>query len=850
MAAQSSLFDKPKTSSRQGSNGHKIVIIDGHALAFRSYYAIRELSNSQGQSTNAVFGFIRSLLRILAEEGEHDATVVTFDAAAKTFRHEQYKDYKAGRAPMPEDLPWQIDEIKELVRLLGLYQLEVAGLEADDLIGTIAKGCEALGYHVEIVTSDRDAYQLISDRVCVRGLDKTERLGPQEVFDKYGVTVEQWTDYRALTGDSSDNIPGARGIGPKSAQKLLASYGSLDTILAELDSVEPAAYAQKIRDSLDDVKFSRELSRIVTDADIAIDPGNWAKRAMDSEALKAKLQALEFSSIARELGLGNRPVQQYELRDWAERPEAVCVAYQISDSNPLLANLSSLAVTDGVAVAVATPQQGLDYLREQDSIAACDAKTLAVFAHKQGIKVVPGNDPLLMAYVLDPGASSPEVVARRYGDGDWTDDIAQRATLTAQLLTELPQRFASKQKQLYEDLEKPLQAVLMDMELAGVQLDTQLLKAQSEMLGQQLAELESKVRDIAENPILNLNSRDQLAELLFDKLRLQTGKKTTTGKRSTAVSTLEPLREAHPVVAMILDYRELSKLKSTYLDPLPRLVHPETGRLHTTFNQTTVATGRLSSTNPNLQNIPIRTPIGREIRRAFIAAEGKCLLVADYSQIELRVLAHVAEEPALIDAFNAGEDIHARTAAEVFKVELKAVTADMRRVAKIINFGVLYGMGAHRLTNELGISYTEAESFIDNYFAGYPKVREYIDNTLASCRKLGYVETLLGRRRLIPDIGSSNRTAREYAERTAYNMPIQGSAADIMKLAMIRLAAKLEPFDAKLLLQVHDELIIEGRLQDSTELSTLIQDSMQQAYALRVPLIAEVGVGDNWLSAK
>lgn len=844
---QDTLFETLETPK---VNGHKIVVIDGHALAFRSYYAIRELSNSKGVSTNAVYGFVRSLLRILKEEGEHDATVVTFDAHAKTFRHEQYEDYKAGRAPMPDDLPWQIDTIKKLVTLLGLYQIEVAGLEADDLIGTIAKRCEAQGYSVEIVTSDRDAYQLVSKRICVRGLDKTDRYGPDEVFKKYGVRVDQWTDYRALTGDSSDNIPGAKGIGPVTAQKLLQRYKTLDYMLEHLDEVEPSKVAQKLHDSLDNIKFSRELSQIVTDANIDIDPKSWAVRELDAEPLKELLSELEFGSVLRELGLGTQAAA-YGSATWGEMFFGGTIGYVLSDISPMNAELRDLAVAASGSVATAqNEEERLELLKNVAELEACDAKALAVYACKLGFNCKPGDDPLLMAYVLDSNTASPEAVARRYGAGEWGETAAARAVVSAELLKILPDKLQGKQQELYTNLEKPLAAVLAEMEGCGIKIDVPFLKAQSEALAARLETLQTEIRKVADNPDLNINSRDQLAELLYDKLNLQAGKKTATGKRSTAVSVLEPLAEQHPVVKKILDYRELAKLKSTYLDPLPRLVNSKTGRVHTTFNQMVAATGRLSSTNPNLQNIPIRTDIGRQIRRGFIAEEGFRLLVADYSQIELRILAHIAGEPALLEVFRSGEDIHRRTAAQVLGVKADAVTADMRRIAKIINFGVLYGMSAHRLTRELGIEYDEADLFIKNYFKGYPKVKQYIDDTLVFARKNGYVETLLGRRRMIPDINSKNRNAREYAERTAYNMPIQGTQADIIKLAMITLAPKLRELESHLLLQVHDELVVEVPESHSEEVASCVQETMEQAYELSVPLVAEVGVGDNWLEAK
>lgn len=845
--------DDASTAAR---NGHKIVIIDGHALAFRSYYAIRDLSNSRGETTNAVYGFLRSLLRILGEEGEFDATVVTFDAPTKTFRHEQYDGYKAGRREIPDDLPRQIKQIKQLVELLGLYQIEVPGLEADDLIGTIATRCAERGYAVEIVTSDRDAYQLVGEHVTVRGLAKSERFGPQEVLDKFGVSVAQWVDFRALTGDASDNIPGAKGIGPKTAAKLLQDYGSLEAILENLDAVKPESAAKKVAASVDSVRFSLELSRIVTDADLEIDPERWAKREPQREALAEFLRALEFGSLLRELGLegGEAAGERADYRTVPSRDIFFggAFGFVLSSNAPLSAELVELAVASAGTVAEIEPEWAQAVLESEGELSACDAKALSVFASRGApeLRVRPGDDPLLMAYVLDPNTADPETVARRYGAPEWGATARSRAVTTAELLKRLPPKLDGKLKNLYEEIERPLAGVLAQMERTGVRLDTGLLVEKSEAMNTRLLELEAQVREIAGDPLLNLNSRDQLAELLFEKLELQAGRKTTTGKRSTAVSALEPLRDAHPVVPLILDYRELAKLKSTYLDPLPRLVNPETGRLHTTFNQTATATGRLSSTNPNLQNIPVRTEIGREIRRAFVADEGMTLLVADYSQIELRILAHITGEAALIETFRSGEDIHRRTAAQIHSVGVAEVTPAMRRVAKIINFGVLYGMSAHRLTRELSIDYAEADTFIKTYFERYPGVQRYIEETLVFARDKGYVETLLGRRRMIPDIKSTNRNAREYAERTAYNMPIQGTQADIVKLAMLELLPQLTRAGARLLLQVHDELVIEAPLDEAEAVAHTVQGVMEGAYELAVPLVAEVGAGPNWLEAK
>lgn len=848
---QDGLFDAPSEPAEAPSQSRpgRVVVIDGHALAYRSYFAMRELSTSGGQPTNAIYGFVRALLRLLADEGDPATLVVAFDAPAPTFRHKRFEGYKAGRAPTPDDLPQQVAMIKRLLDLMGIPRVEQPGLEADDLIGTIARACTEQGYPVEVVTSDRDALQLVSDTVTVRSPDAAEPLGPSGVEARYGVRPDQWVDYRALTGDSSDNLPGVKGIGKVTARALLQRYGSVDAMLADIDALEPESQRRKLQASLNALVLSQQLSRIRTDADIDVDPPAWRRRSADTEGLAELLRELEFGSVLAEMGLAKRT--EYTPTDWADLAPNGAIGFVLDDDRPSRADVHALALATRGRVASAPDDRAISAVLGRDEpLDACDAKALTVVARRRGFGAAPGDDPLLMAYLLDPGGATPERLARLHGAGEWDRDAASRAVVTAELLRVLGKRLEGEQRRMYDTLERPLQTVLADMELAGVTLDVPLLRRQSEALSERIAAIEQRVREIAEDDTLNLNSRDQVAALLFEKLGLRPGKRTATGKRSTALSALEPLRGDHEAVALILEQRELSKLKSTYLDPLPNLVDPHTGRLHTTFNQAVVATGRLSSANPNLQNIPVRSDLGREIRRAFVAAPGTSLVVADYSQIELRVLAHISGEEALLRAFRAGEDVHRATAAEVFGVTLHAVTPEQRRRAKVINFGVLYGMGPRRLSSDLDIGLPEAEAIISTYFQRYPRVRAYIDATLDSCRERGYVETLLGRRRAIPDIHSPNRQAREYAERTAYNMPIQGSAADVMKLAMLRLSPVLASLRGRLLLQVHDEVVAEVPGARAGDAARLVQQAMAEAYPLDVPLVAEVGVGVNWLEAK
>lgn len=840
----------------------RLVLIDGHGLAYRAYFAIRQLSTSSGMPTNAVYGFMRALLDFLGDLSPQDALVVAFDAPAPTFRKERFLEYKAQRAPTPDDFPLQLNAIKALVDLLGVQRLEAPGLEADDLIGSLATRAAAEGWLVEIVTADRDALQLVSDDVYVISPDGKERMGPASVMERYGVTPAQWVDYRALTGDASDNIPGVRGIGPVAARKLLEQYGDVGTLLESLDELPSASQAAAIRAGRGSLELSRELSRIVTDAPVELAPAPVGERRVRVAELKEALQALEFGSLLAELGLTERT--EYRRVTWEEAVEAAAGAaaasparpwsygFVLSDRRPTAARVVELAVAADELVGEAAATLGGPHLPEAlgGQVNAPDAKALVVAARAAGVTAaVPGDDPLLMAYLLDSAGASPETLARRLGAGEWGTTAREHAVVGAELIKVLGARLQGRQREVYERIERPLQAVLTDMELAGVQLDGRLLQRLSREAAAELAELEGRLRAIAGTSDFNVASRDQVAWLLFEKLGLRPGQRTATGKQSTAIATLEPLRGQHEAVDLILDHREVAKLKGTYLDPLPALADAR-GRVHTTFEQAVVATGRLSSVNPNLQNVPIRTERGREVRRAFVAGPGQLLLVADYSQIELRMLAHIADEPALIEAFRAGEDIHRSTAASVYGVEPSAVTSDMRRVAKIINFGVLYGMSAQRLGRELGIALDRAEAFINRYFQRYPRVRAYIDGTLATARTTGYVETIMGRRRAVPDLASPSRSVREAAQRVAYNMPIQGSAADVMKLAMLELAAALADLGGRLVLQVHDEILAEVPPESAAEAVPIVQAIMSGIVELKVPLQADVGVGPNWLDAK
>jgi DNA polymerase I len=886
------------------------VLIDGHALAFRSYFALPPLTSKSGEPTHAILGFLRQVTRLMKQRSNQ--VIVVFDPPVRTFRKEQYDDYKAGRAQTPADLPAQIDRIRALVDAMGLPRLEMPGYEADDVIGTLAKKAEAHGMDAVIVTSDRDSYQLLTDHVKVLTSD-FRLLGPKDVLEKYGVSVEQWVDYRSLTGDASDNIPGARGIGPKTASKLLQDYGTLDEILARAQdgTLEPKSAREKILASLDDVHKSRDLSTMVTDLPLDIEMATHCGEG-DPAALETLLSELDLGSVRRDIealrggSLSGKPkpnvdpdapeaevpsrVREAAVAEWQTPQAGVMWGYVLSREDDLLAELLQAATYDGeltrtapvevpeVATPAAPPPEenlfgdlqaaskkkakapkpvpvhpGMVNQAEfigQREVRAAGAKALATHLQVRGTQVEPGDDPLLVAYLLDPANMAMPAVAQRYLQALWPGDAAGRAALSGQLMELLLPQLGEKRLKLYRDIEIPLARVLARMEVRGIRIDGDYLRGLGGAMGARMGVLEAQIHEYAGRPF-SISSRDQLEAVLYDELKLESGRKTKlTGKRSTAVAALEPLRDEHPIIPALLEYRELSKLKGTYLDPMPELINPRTGRLHTTFAQTVAATGRLSSLNPNLQNIPIRSETGREIRKGFVADEGYVLLAADYSQIELRLLADISGDLKMQEAFQTGADIHRRTASQVLGVDEGGVSADQRRAAKTVNFGVLYGMSAHRLSRDLGIPYAEASGFIERYFETYPGIRGYIDKTLAEGREKGYVETLYGRRRYVPELNSTNRNVREAGERLAYNMPIQGTAADIIKIAMIQLDGPLMDLGARMLLQVHDELLVEAPIDKADEVSELMCNTMMNAAKLSVPLNVEVGRGPNWYDAK
>ena len=835
---------------------HRLLLVDGHSNLYRAFYAIRAgLAAPDGTPTNAAYGFLRmqhKLLRDLAPS--HVA--VAFDSGGETFRTRLDERYKAQRPPMPEELRAQVPITQEAVALLGLAVLAEPDVEADDVIGTLAVRAARSGFEVVIASSDKDLMQLVRDPVVKMWHTRLERLlderGVEEVF---GVPPARVGEVLALMGDASDNIPGCKGIGEKTAKELIAAWGTVDEVYAHLDEVTPARARTALADHRDEVALSRELVRIRTDLALGEDLDALERRPADRERLGELYRRLGFHSL-----LADAPVQ-------SERAPTTVRAAAPGEIGALLARPGAalalapgrlaIAAADGTAVVEAPDAALAAALAPAMAGAWChDAKALLAALLDAGAAAPqPPRDAMLAGYLLAPGESVELAsLCRRFGvEPPAVDAVEERAAAVARLVPFLERRLREERLEaVLAELELPLVPVLEAMERHGIRLDTAVLAELSQRLGASLAELEREIWDDA-GGTFNINSPQQLAEVLFGRRGLPVLRRTAKTKApSTDADVLAELAaRGHRLPALLLDYREQSKLKSTYADALPRQVGAD-GRIHTRFNQAVAATGRLSSSDPNLQNIPVRTEMGREVRRAFVADPGQLLIAVDYSQIELRILAHLSGDPTLADAFARGEDIHRATAALVFGVAPELVIPEQRRAAKTINFGLIYGMGAHALARELGVGNAEAQRFIDAYFARLPRVREYLDATRAQARATGKVSTLFGRVRWITGLDSKNGQIRGNAERQAINAPVQGTAADLMKVAMIRLHAALAERGApgRLLLQVHDELILEADAGAAEAVAGLAREVMEGAAALAVPLKAEVGIGRSWADAK
>lgn len=870
----------------------RLFLIDGMSHIYRAFYAIRNLSNSSGMPTNAVFGFT-SMLRKLIQDQKPEYIGVALDLEGPTVRHEKYEEYKATRKPMPPDLIQQIPYIRKVCDVFHVPVIGFEGYEADDVIGTLTSRATEQGLETVIVTSDKDMLQLVSEQVCVLDTMKDNLiLDSSKVEEKLGVRPDQVTDLLGLWGDSSDNIPGAPGIGEKGAKDLIQNFGNIEALLADPDKVQKKSYRESLRDNADLILMSRELATIQTDLPIQLDLSSLMLSKPDRKSAYALFSELEFNSLKR------------EFHDEEKRPPVKGKWFSDDGTEGLVEKLKtgqSLYVQLGCAETLLgrkTARFGcilgdvgdavlFDFSNNTDVAAwrslmedsalrkiCWDSKLWLLSQQYVGMQAaeVP-EDVMLMAFLTAPNAgdyslkrwamdrldlSLPDEKIESGGllppDPDETAAGLCRRIESLRQLYETLQPLMGQQKldKLYDEIEHPLVPVLADMEKTGIKVDRGILQRMSSEMEKQLDGLTGRIYEAAGEKF-NINSPKQLGIIMFEKLNLPIRKKTRkTGSYSTDQAVLEELSRTYELPRLVLEFRQIAKLKSTYVDALPALIHPQTGRVHTSFNQTGAATGRLSSSDPNLQNIPIRTDAGRHIRGAFVAEQGNVLISADYSQVELRILAHLSGDEVLVDAFRADEDIHDRTAREVFSEAEMANPAECRRRAKVINFGIIYGLSAFGLSQTLGISREEAQAFIDAYFQRYSGVRTWLDATIEEARRTGTVRTLFGRIRPIPDIQSKNFNTRQFAERTAVNSPIQGTAADIIKIAMIRVhrALRQKRLPSKILLQVHDELVLETPGPEVETASSLVRGEMEGAASLAVPLKVDLKVADNWMEAK
>ena len=851
----------------------RLFLIDAFGFIFRAYHARARsgappMRTSTGLSTEAVYIF-NSMLRKLAKQYDPPYIAAVFESGEPTHRLQEFPEYKANRAETPPDLVEQIPYVRRALEAMRISVLEYPGFEADDVIGAIARRAEGEGFEVVVVSSDKDMLQLVNERVSMLNPAKDDEwYDPGKVKAFMGVRPDQVTDLLALKGDAIDNIPGAPGIGDKGAKDLIERFGNVEAAIAHAAEVERKAYRESLQNNAEQIRMSKRLATLATDIPIEFAVESVRARPADTALVKALYKELEFHSLLKELGPNeDARVRDYrvvadpgELQSWLDNAAGGPVAVAISQSREgeFAMDTVGLACRPGEARGVTA--ENLESLKGwlEDAGAvkiACDVKSALLALNRMGIE---GrgfeHDVMLYAFLLDadPSGCALDEQARRRFDLKLGASPEQHADIALELFQQLsPAVDARGLRKLYAEIELPLARVLARMEHAGVRIDSAELRRLSGLMERDIARLTAEIHALAGKPF-NIGSPQQLGRVLFEDLRLPAPAKRGKSKAiSTAADVLEGLAGDHEIVRKVLEYRQLAKLKGTYVDALPELMDPA-GRLHTSFNQTGAATGRLSSSNPNLQNIPIRTELGREIRAAFVPREGWKLLVADYSQIELRLLAHMSGDPLLVEAFRNGEDIHTLTAAEVLGVPPLMVTPEARRDAKAVNFGIVYGISAFGLAAQLGIARGEAERYIRNYFERYAGVRRFRDETIAKVRKTGVTRTLFGRERPIPEMDSHNLSLRGFAERTAVNSPLQGTAADLIKLAMVRIDAGLEAgvYRSAMLLQVHDELVFECPPEELDEVSKLVKREMEGACDLAVPLLVDIGVGDNWRDAK
>lgn len=866
----------------------KLYLIDGNSYIYRAYFAIPYLSNSKGLPTNAIYGFTNMLMKVIKEESP-DYMAIAFDSKGPTRRHIEYEDYKAHRPAMPDPLSRQIPYIHRMVEAFNIPVLIMEGVEADDIIGTIAIKAEKDGMEVIIITGDKDIFQIISPHIKIYDTLKNKYFGIDDVKERFGTEPERVVEVMGLMGDSSDNIPGVPGIGEKTAKALIEEYGTIENLLTNVENITKPKLKQNLKENAELARLSRSLATIQTDIPIETEYKELSISEPDNEKLFPLLKELEFTAMLKMAAPGVA-VKEHKV---AESDEAISklvtelagekdIALKlISDnSDPIRGNITGMALArKGEAFYIPFMHEGrggmtpplLKPLFEgKNGKIGHDLKKEMILLKRAGIELAePLFDTMVASYLINPVRSEHtlEGVALEYlgkniteqwsgvsGQGSDEKDRINYVCRAAEAIFELKEILSERLKdegleELFYNVEMPLVRVLADVEMNGVKVNRDFLSSMSGEVDRDLQALMSKIYSLAGQEF-NINSPKQLSDLLFEKLKLPVIKKTKTGF-STDVEVLQQLSAVHELPAEILTYRTLTKLKSTYIDSLPSMINPDTGRVHTSLNQTVTATGRLSSSEPNLQNIPIRTELGKRIREAFIAEPGNLIISADYSQIELRVMAHMSEDPILIESFKRGEDIHSRTAAEVFGIMPGLVTSEMRRMAKVVNFGIIYGMSPFGLSKDLGISQRDAKRYIDAYFEHYKGVSAFIEKTMQEARGNGYVRTLLGRKRPMPELSSKEAAVRQFGERTAVNTPIQGTAADIIKLAMVNIFNRIRKENLKSLmtLQVHDELVFEVPENELEVMKHIVREEMEGVIELKVPLKVDIGIGKNWSEA-
>jgi DNA polymerase I len=880
-----------------------LYLIDGTALVYRGYFAFikNPLINSRGENTSATFGFTNIVVNLVRDHSP-DYLAVVFDTGKPTFRHKMYENYKATRQKMPDDLIDQLPRVKQAVDALGIIQLELEGYEADDIIGTLAcRGAEN-GLDVYMVTGDKDFMQLVGDSISMYVPMKDKIIRENDVQERYNVPPEKIIDLMGLMGDTSDNVPGIPRVGEKTAIDLLGSFGTLDEVLERWEEISKPSIRKSVEENRELALLSRKLVTIKTDVPIECEIESLRFPGVNNETAREFFREMEFLRLlesTREIHEEPRtpvtivtPENVDEFFDGLSGSDEIAVDLETTSLDVMRADIVGISIAaesavwyiplgheNGINLDTETVLPRLKKILEDPSVKKLgqNAKYDAIILRRNGINLSPlAFDTMIAAYVLDPGSrrysldklsdehlnhrmqSMTELIGKGKKQQSFAKvDIESAARYSgddAEVTLRLKEIFAPRLEhegllRLFTEVEMPLMEVLIDIEMRGVCLDVPFLNDISVDFSRKLEQLELSIYDAAGEEF-NINSTKQLGEILFEKIGLKARRKTKTGY-STDVDTLSMLAREHELPKIMLEYRQLMKLKTTYIDALPAMVNPETGRVHTSFNQAVTATGRLSSSAPNLQNIPIRTELGRNIRKAFIAPTGYVLLSADYSQIELRIMAHMSDDPVLIEAFLKGEDVHKKTASVLMGIFPEIVSDDQRRQAKTINFGVMYGMGAFTLSEQLGISRKEAGSYIENYFQTHKGVRTFVENTVEEARKNGFVTTLLGRKRYVTDINSSNRNVAEFAKRTAINTPIQGSAADLIKVSMINLSSRLksEKLSTRMILQVHDELVFEVAEDELDRVELVVREEMERALELRVPLVVDIGYGKNWFEA-